>query len=182
MASSALFAPRYAQAFASVVASAHLDHAAARAQMHDFADTLTGSHELRNVLMDPSIPADQKLSVVDALAERLGMIREVRNFIAVIMDHKRLGEFNEIVTAYDRLAQEGQGVAQAEVTSAFDLNDDDRTELEAQIARLAGSGVQVTYRQDKLLLGGAIIRIGSTIYDGSLRAQFEQLKRSLMTA
>jgi F-type H+-transporting ATPase subunit delta len=174
MATAGVYANRYAHAFASVAASHGLDVAAAQQQMKDFAATLYGSQDLKEILENPSIPSDQKLAVVDALAERLGMMREVRNFIAVIM--------NEIVAAYELVADEGQGVADVEVTSAFDLNDEDRRELEGQVAKLAGSKVRVAYKQDKALLGGAILKIGSTVYDGSVRGQLEQLKQTLVNA
>jgi F-type H+-transporting ATPase subunit delta len=182
MATAGVYANRYAHAFASVAASHGLDVAAAQQQMKDFAATLYGSQDLKEILENPSIPSDQKLAVVDALAERLGMMREVRNFIAVIMDHRRLNELNEIVAAYELVADEGQGVADVEVTSAFDLNDEDRRELEGQVAKLAGSKVRVAYKQDKALLGGAILKIGSTVYDGSVRGQLEQLKQTLVNA
>lgn len=182
MAGSTVFAPRYAHAFASVAASAGLDVAAAQTQMKDFAATLDSSHELREILADPSVPNDQKLSVLDALAERMGMYREVRNFVAVIMDHGRLGEFKEIVAAYDRVADTNAGLADAEITSAYELNGDDRAELETQVAKLAGSRVRVAYKQDAALLGGAVVRIGSKVYDGSVRTQLEQLKQTLAGA
>jgi F-type H+-transporting ATPase subunit delta len=173
---------RYAHAFASVVQTSGLDAAAARQQMKSFAETFDGSHDLREILENPSIPSDQKLAVVDALAERLGMMREVRNFIAVIMDNMRLSDLNEIIAAYERVADVDQGVAEAEVTTAFDLNEDDRRTLEAQVAKLAGGKVRVAYRQDKALLGGAIVKIGSTVYDGSIRGSLEQLKQTLVSA
>ncbi len=176
---SAVFAARYAHAFASVVASANLDAAAAQQQMNDFAETLDESHDLREILMNPSIPSDQKLAVVDALAERLGMMREVRNFIAVVMDHQRLGEFAEIVAAYDRVADVSKGVTEAEVTSAHELNEDDRKQLEAQVAKVAKTAVRVTYGLNPSLLGGAVVKIGSTVYDGSVRGQLDQLKHTL---
>lgn len=181
MAASAVFAPRYANAFASVVASANLDAIGSQQQLKDFATTLHGSHDLREILMDPSIPSDQKLSVIDALAERLGMTREARNFIAVIMDHQRLGEFDEIVAAYDRVADINQGVTEAKVATVHELNDDDRNNLEAHIATLAKTAVRVRYTLDPALLGGAIVRIGSTVYDGSVRGQLDQIKQNLVS-
>ncbi len=179
MAASAVFAPRYASAFASVVASANLDPAAAQKQLKDFAQTLHDSHDLREILMDPSIPSDQKLGVLDALAERMGITREARNLIAVIIDHQRLGEFDEIVAAYDRVADVNQGITEAEVVSAHELNEDDRKELETKVANLAATAVRVTYRIDPALLGGAIVRIGSTVYDGSVRGQLDGMRQVL---
>jgi len=178
----AVFAPRYARAFADVAASAGLDVAAAQKQMKDFAALLAGSHDLREVLENPSIPSPQKLSVIDALAQRLGMMREVRNLIAVIMDHQRLGELDEIIAAYDALADAGKGVKDVEVTSARELNKDDRQQLEFEISKMVVSRVRVSYKQDASLLGGAVVKIGSTVYDGSVRTQLEQLKQTLITA
>ena len=177
-----VFAPKYAHAFADVAAQAGLDVAAAQSQMQAFADQLADSAELREVLMNPSIPAEQKLAVVDAIAERLGLMREVRNFIAVIMDHQRLGELTEILTAYNEVAEAGQHVKEVAVTSARALNDDDRQQLEFEISKLAVSRVKISYTQDPALLGGAVVKIGSTVYDGSVRTQLEQLKQSLITA
>jgi F-type H+-transporting ATPase subunit delta len=173
---------RYAHAFSSVAASSHLDTTAAQQQLNDFAGTLAGSRELREVLMNPSIPTDQKLKVLDAIAARIGMFPQVRNFIAVIMDHQRLEDLNEILTEYHAVADEQSHMAEADITSAHPLNDQDRAELEAQVAKLAGGRVRATYHQDATLLGGAVVRIGSTVYDGSIRAQLQQLKQKLVNA
>jgi F-type H+-transporting ATPase subunit delta len=173
---------RYAHAFASVAASARLNSAAAQQQLGDFSGTLAGSHDLREVLMNPSIANEQKLRVLDAIAGRIGMFPQVRNFIAVIMDHQRLDELDEILNEYHVLADEQSNVAEAEITSARPLNGQDRVELEAQVAKLAGGRVRATYHQDATLLGGAVVRLGSTVYDGSIRGQLQQLKQKLVNA
>jgi F-type H+-transporting ATPase subunit delta len=173
---------RYAHAFASVAAASHLDTGAAEQQLADFSATLAGSRELREVLMNPSITTEQKLKVLDAIAGRIGMYPQVRNFLAVIMDHQRLAELDEILSEYHAVADEESNMAEAEITSARPLNDQDRAELEAQVEKLAGGRVRATYRQDASLLGGAVVRIGSTVYDGSIRAQLQQLKQKLVNA
>ena len=173
---------RYAQAFADVTKSRQLDIVSVELQLANFKDTLAESHELRVVLMDPSIARTQKLKVLNALAERLGMSAETRNFLAVIIDHQRLDELNDILTEYHAIADEQSGMVEAEITSARSLSSEDRAELESQVEKLAGGRVRTTYRQDASLLGGAVVRIGSTVYDGSLRAQFEQLKQRLISA
>jgi F-type H+-transporting ATPase subunit delta len=173
---------RYAHAFASVATASHLDVAAAQQQLNDFSETLDGSIQLREVLMDPSITSEQKLKVLDAIASRIGMFPQARNFIAVIIDHQRLGELSEILAEYHAAADEQSNIAEAEITSAHPLNDQDRAELESQVAKLAGGRVRATYLQDATLLGGAVVRIGSTVYDGSVRAQLQQLKQKLVNA
>ena len=173
---------RYAHALASVAQSAHLDVNATKQQLDDFAGTLAGSHELREVLMNPSIASEQKLKVLDAVAARIGMFSQVRNFVAVIMDHQRLAELSEILAEYAAVSDQKSGFAEAEITSAHPLNAEDRVELEAQVAKLAGGKIRATYREDAALLGGAVVRIGSTVYDGSIRAQLLHLKQKLVSA
>jgi F-type H+-transporting ATPase subunit delta len=98
------------------------------------------------------------------------------------MEHQRLAELDEILAEYRLVADEQSHMAEAEITSAHPLDDEDRRELEAKVAKLAGGRVRATYHQDPTLLGGAVVRIGSTVYDGSIRAQLQQLKQRLVNA
>jgi len=173
---------RYAHAFASVANDKGLDLLAARQPLKDFADTFDGSAPLREVLTDPSIPASQKLGVLDGIAEKLGLLREVRNFLAIITDHQRLHELNVILDAYDRVADVDLGVTEAEVSTVHALNDADRAGLESQVAKLAGTKVRIAYKLDATLLGGAVVKIGSTVYDGSVRTQLDRMKDALLSA
>lgn len=175
-------APRYANAFAEVAESAGLDARQAQQQMRDFAETLAGSGELREFLMNPAIGMAPKLKVLDAMAARMGMSLQVRNFIAVILEHHRLEELDEILTEYGEVVDAHADAIVALITSARPLNGDDRAQLEAGIAKLAGAQVRASYAEDATLLGGAVVQIGSTIYDGSVRAQLQQLKRRLVNA
>ncbi|WP_260704504.1 ATP synthase F1 subunit delta [Edaphobacter flagellatus] len=173
---------RYAHAFAAVVAAQHLDADMACQQLSDFNATFQGSHELREVLMNPAITGDQKLKVLDAIAARIGMLPQVRNFLAVVMDHHRFGELSEIIDEYHVVADGNAGFTDAEITSARALDDAGRTQLEEQVSKLIGGRVRATYKEDPTLLGGAVVRVGSTVYDGSIRAQLEQLKQKLVSA
>lgn len=174
---------RYARALAAVVASQKLDPKAAEAQLNDFAAVVAENGALREVFENPSIPEEQKLKVLDSIASRLGLYPAVRNFIAVITHHGRLEEFSDIVSAYHVIADEDAQIAEAEIVTAFPLDAGNKALLEQQVSRLAGGArVQATYLEDKSLLGGAVVKIGSTVYDGSVRAQLEQLKQRLISA
>lgn len=175
-------ASRYARAFAEAAEGSGIDPAAALRQLQDFAETLAGSSELREFLMNPSIEMAQKLKVLDAIAARIGMFPKVRNFVAVITEHDRLNVLADILTEYGEVADEHGGMAEAQVTTARVLNAEDRGQLEAQIAKLAGARVRASYAEDPELLGGAVVQIGSTIYDGSLRGQLRQMKQRLVNA
>jgi F-type H+-transporting ATPase subunit delta len=182
MADTGVIALRYAHAFAEVAIQKGLDMAAARQQMKDFADTYASSGPLREILEDPSIPNEQKLNVLDGIAERLKMMREVRNFIAIIMDHQRLPDLDVILAAYDQVADVDMGVTEAEITTVRQLDDEGRAQLEHQVSKLAGTKVRIAYKLDPGLLGGAVVKIGSTVYDGSVRTQLEQMKQALVSA
>jgi F-type H+-transporting ATPase subunit delta len=174
---------RYARALAAVVSNQKLDVVAAQGELNDFAATLEASAELREVLENPSIPEPQKLKVLDAIAAKAGMSRTVRNFIAVITHHQRLHELREMVSSFASIVDEQAQVAEAEIVSAHTLDEANRKLLEDRIAKLTGlQTVHATYSEDKTLLGGAVVTIGSTVYDGSIRAQLAQLKERLVTA
>jgi len=175
-------APRYARAFAEVAEAAGLDAGAAQRQIRDFADTLAGSLDLHEFLMNPSVEMAQKLKVLDAVVQRIGIYPQVRNFLAVILEHDRLGDLHEMLTEYSEIADAHAGAAEATITSARPLDPADRAQLEAQVAKLAGAKVRATYVEDATLLGGAVVQIGSTIYDGSLKSQLQQLKHRLVNA
>jgi F-type H+-transporting ATPase subunit delta len=176
-------APRYARAFAEVAESAKLDASTALQQLSDFAQTLAGSSELREFLENPSIEMAKKLKVVDAIAARMKMSPQLRNFVAVILEHHRLGDVDAILEEYGELVDEHSGAVEARVISARPLDQEDRRLMEAQIAKLAaGANVRASYTEDASLLGGAVVEIGSTIYDGSLRTQLDRLKQRLVNA
>ncbi|HZQ42811.1 MAG TPA: ATP synthase F1 subunit delta [Acidobacteriaceae bacterium] len=174
---------RYARALAAVISDQQLDLIAAQGQLESFANLLDESVELREVLQNPSIPEVQKLKVLDALAPRLGLSRPIRNFIAVLTHHQRLHEIRDMISAYANIADEDSGIAEVEITTARPLDPDNRRLLEQQVARLAGEPrIQATYREDPSLLGGAVVKLGSTVYDGSVRGQLEQMRQRLATA
>jgi F-type H+-transporting ATPase subunit delta len=174
---------RYARALAAVVADQKLELAVAGGQLNEFATLLEESVELREVLQNPSIPEPQKLRVLSEISKRMGLSGPVHNFLALVMHHMRLHELREMITAYSALADEESGVAEAEITTARPLDEDGRRLLEQQVAKLAGDQrVQATYREDASLLGGVVVKLGSTVYDGSVRGQLEQLKQRMVTA
>ena len=137
------------------------------------------SKELREVWEAPSIPADQKRNLLDAIVEREGVSREVRNFIAVVIDHRRIPFLNAIVKQFAQQLNHRLGFTEAEITSARELTQGERSSLEAQVEKLTGKKVRAQYAQDRSILGGAVVKIGSTIYDGSVSGQLERIREAI---
>ena len=170
---------RYARAFAQVASAAHLDPEASLEQLRGFTQVFSENRNLREVLGDPSIPNEQKLRVLDGLGTRLAISGPVRNLLAVIMDHRRLHELDEIVAEYAAMADQGTGLTEVEIVTARPIGEQERQTLESRAAELAHSRIRATYSEDQALLGGAVLRIGSVVYDGSLRAQLQGLKQQM---
>jgi F-type H+-transporting ATPase subunit delta len=175
-----LFASRYARAFADAVEGAKLDVADVGRQLDDFAFAWNESHELRQLFENPVFAAEQKVAVLDSLNRRIGLSPLVRNFLAVLIDHNRIGAVTEVVAEYRKEMDRRQGVFEAEIVSARQLGDEERRELEAQVGQIAGGRLNATYREDKSLLGGVVVTLGSTVYDGSVRGRLDRLKEELV--
>jgi F-type H+-transporting ATPase subunit delta len=175
------FASRYARAFADVVTSARLDAVSIDRQLSDFVATWDGSRELREVFENPAVAIPQKVAILDKMNAKLGLQRETRNLLAVLINNDRIAHIHEVVTAWRAEMQERQGIRQAEITTARELSEQERGALLAGVGRLAGASVQATFKLDQNILGGTVVRIGSTVYDGSVRGRLERLREALIS-
>jgi F-type H+-transporting ATPase subunit delta len=178
----AAIASRYARAFAEVVLDLQLDPDQAVQQLNGLAALFASSPELRTVLSNPSVAHQQKLGLLDAIISRLGASRALRNFAAVLIDHRRIGRVGEIAEKFRGELNQRLGIAEAQVSSARELTREEKQLLEKEIARITGKRVRAAYERDSNLLGGAVVRIGSTIYDGSVRGQLRRIKEQIASS
>jgi F-type H+-transporting ATPase subunit delta len=172
-------ASTYARAFADVVLSARLDADRSVAELRAIATLLAESSELRRVWENPAIPAEQKRRVLDIVAQRNELPKQVRNLVAVLIDHRRIHFLVPIIAQLEKELNARLGFAEAQITSARELGDAEKRELETQVGKLTGKKVRARYGRDSSLLGGAVVRVGSTIYDGSVKGQLERLKEAI---
>ena len=170
---------RYARAFVEVVLGHKLDAAKVREELQTLQATLEESLDLRRVWETPSIPGEQKRRLLDAIVAREGLSRPVRNFGAVLIDHRRIGQLGQIVRQFEQEMDQRLGLAEAEITSSRELSAEEKTALEAQVERLVGRKVRASYATDPAVLGGAVVRVGSTIYDGTVRGQLLRIREQL---
>jgi F-type H+-transporting ATPase subunit delta len=172
-------ASTYARAFADVVMDKRLDAARSIAELRTIAGLLAESWELRRVWENPAIPAEQKRAVLDVIAKRDGISIQVRNLVAVLIDHRRVQFLDPIIRQLEKELDARLGFAEAEITSARILGDAEKREFEAQVGKLTGKKVRARYGQDASLLGGAVVRVGSTIYDGSVKGQLQRIREEI---
>jgi F-type H+-transporting ATPase subunit delta len=176
----AAFVARYARAFADVVTQEKLDTAELDRQLNDFLSTWDGSAELRELFINPAVGAKQKVALLDKMNATLGLRKELRNLLAVLIDNNRIGQVKEVVQAYRTELQERLGIRQVEIVTARPLDDKESGELVAGVGKLAGARIQASFKLDTSILGGTVVRIGSTVYDGSVRGRLERLKAALV--
>ncbi len=170
---------RYARAFADVVFDMKLETSAVLQQLRSVQELLGASEDLRRVWENPAIPAEQKRKLLDAIVARENIQKLVRNFLAVLIDHRRIFQLAEIAKQVETELNARLGMAEADVTSARELSPDERRALESQVEKLTGRKVRAHYATDGALLGGAVVKVGSTIYDGSVRGQLRRMKEQL---
>jgi F-type H+-transporting ATPase subunit delta len=170
---------RYARAFADVAVQHKLNADATVAELAQVAALMDGNRELRNVLENPAVSHAQKLGLLDAILGRMGGSKLLRNFLAVLIDHRRIGSLGEVMEQFKQELDRRMGIAEARVSSARALTPAEKNSLEKQLAELTGMTVRATYSEDAALLGGVTVRVGSTIYDGSVLGRLERMRAEI---
>jgi F-type H+-transporting ATPase subunit delta len=170
---------RYARAFADVVQEQKLDADRITAELGALLEMMGSSPDLKKVWENPSIPAPQKRALLDAITARAGFSKQVRNFVAVMIDHHRVPMLPQAAQEFRAEINRRLGFVDAEITSARMLGDDERRELETRIGQSIGSSIRAQYSTNPKILGGTVVRIGSTIYDGSVLGQLQRIRERL---
>jgi F-type H+-transporting ATPase subunit delta len=176
-------ATRYAKALADAVLAqgSRTDPRQALTELRMFEEMVKSSPELRNVLMSPAVPTVRKRAVVARFASGIPLSPLVRNFLYVVIDRRRGDLFGELGAAFEAALDERTGVVRAEVHSAVPLTDEQRRAVGAELSRVANRQVRCEFYTDPALIGGVVARMGSTVYDGSVRTQLETLRERLVS-
>jgi F-type H+-transporting ATPase subunit delta len=177
-------AARYANALADVVTAANsaLQPQDAVKELRAFEDVLSQSHDLREVLHTPAIAGSRKKAVAGRLADLLQLSRISRNFLLVLIGHRRITLLAEIIQTFEIVLDERAGYIRAEISSARALGDAQRAQIGAEIEKLTGKRIRTAWSVDEALIGGVVAKVGSTVYDGSVRGSLESLGRRLSAA
>jgi F-type H+-transporting ATPase subunit delta len=171
-------ARRYAEAIADVSVDRGLVDQV-DSDLRTFVDMMTGSRELRQVFASPVVSMNEKSRVLDALIERTRPERITANLFKTLLRHYRLHHLDAVYEQFRREMNERKGLVLAEVTTAFPIEPGDQTILARRLQDLTGRRVEIKYLTDSSLIGGVVTRIGSVIYDGSVRTQLETVKDRL---
>lgn len=174
-------ANRYARALVDIVTApgSPLKPEDAVAQLRSVEALIQESPELRTALLTPAIQNSRKRAVMADLIARIGGSDLIRNFVYVVIDHRRIGLIGEIREAFEMRIDERLGFVRAEVSSAAPLNENLSGNIESELSKLTGKRMRLHFKVDPALVGGVVARIGSTVYDGSVRGELQELGRKL---
>jgi F-type H+-transporting ATPase subunit delta len=174
-------ATRYANALADIVTArgSALAPETALAELRAFNSAVSQSPQLAAALHTPAIPGSRKKAVIGRIIEVMGLSRITRNFLFVLTDHRRIGSLGEIIRAFEAAMDERMGILPAEVASAFEMDEAARASLAAELEKITGKRIRMSFAIDRSLIGGVVAKVGSTVYDGSVRGSLESLRERL---
>src|SRR5437867_3756403 len=177
----AAVASRYARALVDVVLApgSKVEPVRMREDLRSFEQALAGSAELAKALASPAVTRPRKRAVIERLVRSLELSGVARNFLLVLVDHRRTADLSGIGDAFEKMLDERLGTLQVEVASARDLKPEQQQILTRQLETMTGKKVLLNLEIDGDLVGGLVVRLGSTVYDGSVRGQLEALGRQL---
>jgi F-type H+-transporting ATPase subunit delta len=171
---------RYARALFDTALAEKIDPAEIYRDLRDFAALAAGHDTLGRILTNPAIPASRKRAVVEQLIARAGSLQPpVAKLLLLLAERDRLALLSAVAQSYERRLMDHQKIVQAELVTAVSLPEDRMRALQTGLARATGREVRLAARIDPSIIGGAVARIGSTVYDGSVTRQLERMRETL---
>src|SRR5262249_53422777 len=143
------------------------------------AQLLQQNADLRILFATPAVPLPKKRAVLAEIAPMIPLDSLTHNFLGVLLHNERMPLLNDMTEAFDQLVNERLGIVIAEISSARPLGDAEKQELDRALRARTGKQVQMSFSLDPSLIAGVQARVGSTIYDGSVRGQLERLRSEL---
>jgi len=171
-------ARRYAAALADVVLDRG-EAAEVQAELTAWEGMIRSAPNLLEVLRNPTVALDQKRAVLNKLIERARPRQTTANFLKVLLQNQRLTDLGEINRKLAETLDERSGMVAAMVTTARAVPASSQQQLHAKLTGLTGKKVRIDFATDPDLLGGIVTRIGSTVYDGSVRNQLQMIKEKM---
>ena len=172
-------ARRYGTALADVVLKTG-ETETVKSELKTWEEMVAANPDLQSAFGNPAIAHANKEKVLESLISRANPSRTTANFLRVLLRNGRLTDLRVVNDKFASVLEERSGKVSAEVTSARDLSEAQKQELRANLERLTGKRVELRFGVDPSIIGGVVTRVGSTIYDGSVKTQLENLKQELI--
>ena len=173
-------ARRYSAALADVVKDAK-ETKIVKSELASWGDLFSKNNDLKTVFSNPAITHANKEKVLTSLLARTKPSKTTANFLKVLLQNGRLADLGDINDRFASVLDERSGIVSAEITSARELPAKERAEFERSLEKITGKTVNINYAIDKNIIGGVVTRIGSTVYDGSVKTKLENLREQLIS-
>lgn len=174
-------ARRYAAALADVVAKSN-ETENIKTELKSWENLLDENANLAEVFRNPSIQQAQKEKILESLIERTNPTQTTANFLRVLLRNGRITELKEINRRFEMVLEERAGFVAAKIISARPLDDAEKRELKANLEKMTGKRVNLNFDINREIIGGVITTIGSTVYDGSVKTQLQNLKEQMINS
>jgi F-type H+-transporting ATPase subunit delta len=174
-------ANRYARALADVITERRETEAVA-AELSGFAEMMREHEQLRAVFSSPVLPLERKRAVLNELLSRLKPRPTSNNFLHLLLNNSRLHELDQMLRALASELDARSNIVSAEITTAREIGEKEKVMLRDRLKSATGKDVRLQFHTDPDIIGGVVTRIGSLIYDGSVKNQLAQMKRALIGA
>jgi F-type H+-transporting ATPase subunit delta len=172
-------ARRYATALADVVIKSG-ETETVKSELKTWEDLIKSNSNLQSAFANPAIAHLSKEKVLEGLLAKAKPSKTTANFLRVLLRNSRLTELAEINEKFASVLDERSGIVSAEVTSARPLSDSEKAEIKTNLAKVTGKQVNLNFNINENIIGGVVTRVGSTVYDGSVKTQLENLKQQLI--
>lgn len=169
---------RYARALIGALSPDRID--SGMQQLRRFEAVIEQQPDARSLLLNPAVPAERRELFVREISGVLELDLPVQELIILLVERRRLGILGDLIESYRTISDEKQGIVRAVVTTVDPLPDSERRELVRRLETSTGKRVVMEVRHDSEIIGGLVVRIGSTVFDGSLRQQLAGFKARLL--
>ncbi|MGE0131686.1 MAG: ATP synthase F1 subunit delta [Blastocatellales bacterium] len=174
-------ANRYARALADVIIERRETKEVVN-ELSGFARMMSEHPQLRDVFASPVIATERKRAVLNELIARISPRPTTANFLQLLLNNSRLHDLDQMLRALSRELDARTNIVSAEITTAREISEQEKSTLQSQLKAATGKDVRLQFRTDPAIIGGVVTRIGSLVYDGSIKNQLAQMKQRLMTA
>lgn len=172
---------RYAQALFDLAAE-QKKVASVEADLKSMKAAIADSGDLRTLLASPAFDAEAKRKGLTAIADKAKFDAVTKKFLGLLAVNGRASALSAVIAAFERLAAEARGAVSAEVVSALPLSAAQAKGVAAALRQALGKDPEITTRVDPALLGGIKVKVGSRLFDASLRSKLDSLKFALKRA
>jgi F-type H+-transporting ATPase subunit delta len=169
---------RYSKSLADIVFEESIEERVTE-DLKTYGEIFRTVPDILDVLHSPAMPRETKEKVLSELMAQYPVHSITSNFLRILLQHNRMGQFHQILDGFLKAVSERKGILSAQVTAAMPLSQNELKSLEARLVGITGKVVNVESQTDAGLLGGMVVQIGNTIFDGSIRTQLAEMKRRL---